>query len=61
LHPIFENVTYEGGKAGYLKIPMVVMFYYSAPSEQCAVWSRLMHIIYYDVQTKEIIIYDFPA
>jgi len=61
MHPVSENVTYEGGKAGYLKIPTVVMFYYSASSEQCAVWSRLMQNIYYDAQTKEIIIYDLPA
>ena len=56
-----ENVTYEGNEAGYVKIPTVVMFYYSASSEKGAVCSRLMHNTYYDAQTKEFLFYDFPA
>jgi len=56
-----ENVTYGCSEAGYLKIPTVVMFYYSTSSEKGAVWSRLMQNIYYDAQTKEFLIYDFPT
>lgn len=58
MHPMSENVTYNSSEAGYLKIPTVVMFFYSASSEKSAVWSRLMHNIHYDAQTKEFLIYD---
>jgi len=26
MHPMSENVTYEGSEAGYLKIPTVVLY-----------------------------------
>jgi hypothetical protein len=58
---MFENVTYEASEAGYLKIPTVVMFHYSASSEKGEVSRSLMHNIYYNAQNKEFLIYDFPA
>jgi len=61
MHPMSENVTYGGSEVGYLKISAVVMFYYLTCFEKGAVWSRLMHNIYYDAQTKEFLIYDFSA
>jgi len=61
MHPMSENDTYEGSEAGYLKIPTVVMFYYSVSPEKGAVWSRLMQNIYYDAHKKEFLLHDLPA